>query len=220
MDKDKHLQQNLAKNGLCVRGGFLLNPQDGFDTNWHSLLLIGHIGSGFWPFFQTWLGAQAIKPDNPIDSWSKSVLSDMAVQYDAKALFPFERPFYPFQKWALRGNKGLSLSPLRILIDNEHGLYHAFRGALVIDWEYHLAEFQLEKPAPCQACVDKPCLTHCPVNAVTQEDGIDDKQCKTHLKTQDNHCMQQGCLARKACPIAPHNHYQLDHMQQLMQAIL
>ena len=54
---------------------------------------------------------------------------------------------------------------------------------------------------PCDACVTRPCLTACPVEAFTT--GVYDiDACKADLDRPENDCMSKGCAVRRACPVS------------------
>ena len=68
-------------------------------------------------------------------------------RFGASVLFPFQRPYLPFQQWALRTG-ACHLSPLGILIHQEYGLRHALRGALLFPQEIEPA-VKARLPSPC-----------------------------------------------------------------------
>jgi hypothetical protein len=57
-------------------------------------------------------------------------------------------------------------SPLGMLIHGDYGLWHAYCGALAFSRAIDLPG-DSERPSPCESCRDRPCLTACPVSAVT-----------------------------------------------------
>ena len=71
---------------------------------------------------------------NPLDTWSREVIGEVAEEFGARAVSPSDRPYLPFQQWAMRA-EGLRPSPLGILMHPEYGLWHAYRGALLFDVE-------------------------------------------------------------------------------------
>jgi epoxyqueuosine reductase len=185
----------LAPHHLTVLGGFHVTPGDGLPKGTQTLLMIGP-GDGFWPHVTAraeWDGA----PD-PIDRWSRRVIGRIACDLGAKALFPFGGPpWHPFHQWALRTGKVWE-SPVRLLVHAEQGLMVSFRGALALK-----EDIALPGPVarPCDTCA-KPCLTACPVGALTGA-GYDVPRCHGFLDTvpgQD--CMDQGCAVRRACPLS------------------
>ncbi len=171
-----------------------------------SAIMVGNAGPDLWAVFSK----SAEFKDGLADSlnrWTERVIGTIAEQYNCRALYPFGEPFWPFQRLAQRAS-GIRPSPLGILIHPEYGLWHAFRAVLVFEGKGELAdEVQSLMQAsgdlthPCDTCVDKPCLTACPVGAFSGE-ALDVKACFSHIdSTSDPKCMQLGCRARDACPI-------------------
>ena len=188
--------------GLVVRGAFHVEEADGvpvFDGNegHRTLVLIGNAGSSFWPDFTASVEYRDGLPD-PLDRWSERVITALAEELGAVAVFPFGGPpYHPFQRWAQRA-EAVYPSPLGTLIHPEYGLWHAYRGALVAKgWLEGLPE-RSSAPSPCLSCAGQPCLHTCPVEAFSP-DGFDVAACAGHLSGR-NECREQGCLARNACP--------------------
>lgn len=208
--KPEGLDAELSRHGLISRGCF--NFRTGEDAPVapsgnpaKSLMLVGQAGAANWPHFQSWLADQHPKPDNPLDTWSRTVISAIAENYSARAVFPSDKPWLPFQQWAVRA-EGLKSSPLGILIHPEYGLWHAYRGALLFDESVCTDEM----PAlahPCENCIEKPCLNICPVKAF-QVDQFDGSGCAAHVTgEQGEKCRDMGCLARNACPVGVEYRY-------------
>jgi hypothetical protein len=197
----------LAPFGLIVRGGFAFGagevaPPGPSGSPARSVLLVGSAGDAFWPPFQTWLGGQDAGIDDPLDTWSRVVLGEVAEKVGARVLMPNDRPYAPFQQWAMRAER-LKPSPLGILIHPEYGLWHAWRGALLFDRDI-VIEKEIQGGEPlnhlCDACVGKPCMNACPVDAF-KGGGFAYETCLTHIGSGAGlACMQSGCLARNACP--------------------
>ena len=101
----------------------------------------------------------------------------------------------------------LKPSPLGILIHPVYGLWHGYRGAFGF-YDSLVASVPETAGHPCESCLEKPCLTHCPVGAITL-DGFQYQPCRTHLGTAAGEagCMQAGCLARAACPVGADYRY-------------
>jgi len=134
-----------------------------------------------------------------LDEWSARILNALAARLGARAVFPFERPYLPFQRWAQRA-EACHPSPLGLLIHPEYGLWHGYRGALLF-----AAAIALPPPdrraSPCATCPDRPCLSACPVAAFDSK-SYDVPACARHLvATPEPTCMDIGCLARHACPV-------------------
>ncbi len=130
---------------------------------------------------------------------------DLAQAWSARALYPFGGPPHrPFVAWAKRAEP-VAESPLGILIHPDYGLWHAYRGALAFAEVLTLPP-RAERPRPCDACAEKPCLGACPVGAFSAAGpdvvAYDVSACADHLeKPAGADCMAQACRARRACPI-------------------
>jgi epoxyqueuosine reductase len=83
-----------------------------------------------------------------------------------------------------------------LLVHKDAGLLVSYRGALQFD-----RRIDLPVPAinPCATCADKPCLTPCPVLALSPS-GYDVPSCKAHIDT-DASC-RTACRVRLACPVS------------------
>jgi hypothetical protein len=193
------LSQSLAALGLQALAHCPTTASDDLAVD-GTLILIGPDEPRFWPIFVQSPEYQDDNPD-PLDRWSHRVLTALAGQHSAHALFPFGGgpPYQPIFTWALRTGRFWS-SPIGFLVHDTAGLFVSFRGALLIP-EIHDATLSTKS---CLTCVDQPCLSACPVGAFS--DGYDVATCKTHLGTsQGADCLTQGCRARRACPVGQGN---------------
>jgi hypothetical protein len=200
----------LAALGLALRGGFHPGPADdvpalpdGRPTG--TLLLAGTVGSGWWASFAAAPEARDGGLD-PLDRWTRRLLSDLAARHGAVALFPFgDPPYLPFQRWARRAEP-VAPSPLGLLIHPDHGLWHAYRGALAFAQPLALPA-AVDRPSPCESCAARPCLDACPVGAFTAQ-GYDVAACIAHLDSGlGGACLSAGCQARLACPVGVDRRY-------------
>jgi ferredoxin len=226
------LDAGLAGHGLCLRGwvfpdaATVAMPSGG--ANASAICLVGHAGGRFWPVFGAWRARHPGISD-PLDTWSKSVITPLAEAAGGKAVFPSDRPWQPFQQWAMAA-EGLKPSPLGMLIHPDYGLWHGYRGAILFEdaamAEPALAELRLAglaardaTPHPCDSCAAKPCLSVCPVGAFTPA-GFAVSDCRSHLKDQagQDGCMRSGCLARDACPVGRGHRYSMDQIRFHMAA--
>jgi len=203
----------LSPDGLILRGGFNFTPDDAPPAGpsgapARSVLLVGQAGAAPWPHFQRWLEKQLQPIANPLDTWSRQTIGAVAEAFGGRAVSPSDRPFLPFQQWAMRA-EGLKPSPLGILMHPRYGLWHAYRGALLFEVEIALDEPH-EVIHLCDACVDKPCLKSCPVGAYT-EHGFAYQACLDHVRSADGEpCRTGGCLDRNACPYGADYRYPRD----------
>lgn len=198
------LSAAAGEEGLLLRGGFHPIPEDLVPAlpdgrSAASLILLGNAGGSLWPTFAASPERQDGAPD-PLDRWSARVIGDLAKRFGAAALFPFGGPpYHPFQRWALRAEK-LAASPLGMLIHPAYGLWHAYRGALAFADELPLPAVS-DAVSPCENCVEKPCLTACPVGAFDGK-GYNVPACVDFIASPAGEdCMKGSCAARRACPV-------------------
>lgn len=181
-----------------------------------TVVLLGNIGGSIWRPFSEW---RARQPHilHPLDAWSAETIRPVAEAASGAAWFPSERPWQPFQQWAIRA-EGLKPSPLGILIHPDYGLWHGYRGAIgFLDHVEHPAT--VSRPHPCHHCPDKPCLNSCPADAVTAE-RFDIAACRTYLGCEgEGTCMLSGCLARNACPVGAEHRYPAEQLRFHMDAL-
>lgn len=213
-DRLNEIVEALQLQGLLLRGGFLLEPEtdkallDRFPDA-RQLLLIGNAGSRIWPRVKQFQTGNPSVAD-PLDHWTATVLNKIAGEIEATALFPFGgAPWWPFQQWARRADT-VSPSPLAILIHPTYGLWHAYRGALLLRSAIELPRWA-PATSPCDSCRDKPCLQTCPVAAFSPS-GYDVDACAGHVNSAGGlECQTRGCLARLACPVGQQYRYESEH---------
>jgi ferredoxin len=172
-----------AAQGLSLRGAFHPLSRDGVPAMPDgrpvaTLVLLGNVGPGLWGHFAAGSELTDGGPD-PLDRWSERVIGALGRALGARPLFPFGGPPYlPFIAWAKRAEP-VAESPLGMLIHPEHGLWHAYRGALAFAERLELPAPDT-RPRPCDSCAGKPCLTACPVGAFGAE-GYDVAACVGHI---------------------------------------
>lgn len=200
----------LSRHGLIVRGGFSFAldkdaPAGLSGMPAKSVLIVGQAGDAPWPHFLRWWQSQPQDLADPLDTWSRHVIGEVASGFGARAVSPSDRPWLPFQRWAMRA-EGLRASPLGILMHPEYGLWHAYRGALLFDVEM-LIQAPREVIHLCDACVGKPCLKSCPVDAYSAS-GFAYGACRDHVRGPSGApCRDGGCLDRNACPYGTRYRY-------------
>ncbi len=206
---------SLSPYGLLIRGGLVFDDDmpappiltaEPFMAK--SVLLVGHAGAAHWPHFLKWRSTRPSALRDPLDSWSREVIGAVAEKFGGRAASPSDRPFLPFQQWAMRA-EGLRPSPLGVLMHPEYGLWHAYRGALLFD-----AELDLPQPRAanhlCDACIGKPCRKACPVGAHS-EAGFAYEACLDHVRGPLGElCRSGGCFDRNACPYGSQYRYPPD----------
>jgi hypothetical protein len=203
----------LQQHGMLIRGGFVLSADDeqgltGFPdlaspNGDRTLVLIGNAGPALYEAF---FAADEVTGDNPLDDWTRRIVQPIAERFGVRAAFPSDGPpWLPFQRWAMRA-EGVKASPLGVLIHPEYGLWHAYRAALIVDRKLELPPAPI-RAHPCDTCETRPCLTTCPVGAVTAQ-GYAVDNCATHVASRDGKpCRSSGCLARRACPVGADHRY-------------
>ncbi|MDX8451298.1 hypothetical protein RFM98_00855 [Mesorhizobium sp. VK9D] len=203
----------LAANGLILRGGFRfandeVAPSGISGGAARSVLLVGQAGAAPWPHFKRWLEGQPQPIADPLDTWSRQVMNAVADKFGARAVSPSDRPYRPFQQWAMRA-EGLKPSPLGILMHPKYGLWHAYRGALLFEQEIAIPEADAAIHL-CDACIEKPCLKSCPVGAYSV-DGFAHQACLAHVRgPRGAPCRNGGCLDRNGCPYGAEYRYPAD----------
>ena len=160
-----------------------------------TILLLGPHEPGFWPAIcdsPEWRDGAA----DPVDRWSRRVITGLADRLDAQTHFPFGTHAAPFLTWALASNRAWT-SPVGMLVQAEAGLMVSYRGALEFDWNIQAPEAPTK---PCTGCAE-PCITACPVGAL-QGAEYDVEACRSCVRSDpDQRCLTEGCLARRACPV-------------------
>lgn len=198
----------VEPTGFVVRGA--VRRADGT-----TIVLVGNIGGTIWSAFR----AGQSEADHPLDDWTRSVLSPIADEFGARYVHPSDEPYQPFQRWAEAAG-GVWRSPIGLLIDAQYGLWHAYRGAFVFDAEVSGVPEPTGAVSPCSTCDDQPCLSTCPVDAFSAA-GFDDAACREHLiASTEPDCLTDGCVARRACPVAAERRYGPDQMGFHMRALL
>jgi len=197
------IAEAIGETGLTLRGGFHPGPEDEVPevvggTPCATVVLVGNAGGEMWRRF-------VASPErnlcvDPLNTFSRRVTGDLALKLGAKAMYPFTgSPFLPFLKWAQKAEP-VWPSPIGLLIHARYGLWHAYRGALAFSSRIDLPQTQ-RAVRPCDACVDRPCLATCPVEAFS-ESGYDVPRCVAHVDSSaGTQCLTGGCLARRACPV-------------------
>ncbi len=223
------LLDDLESHGLIVFGSVILDAKlSAPDMDHHygkPAILIGNAGPSMWRNFKQSSEYADGKVD-PMNRWTRRVIGDIIASTQLKAAFPFDMPYWPFQRLAERAT-GMKSSRINILIHPEYGLWQAFRALLIGDEVskftndlnrlYDSAEALIH---PCDTCPDQPCLSACPVEAFS-DTGLNVERCFQHLRSsQEPHCMGTGCHARSACPVGRDYRYDQEQLHFHMNAYL
>lgn len=218
----QRLRGEVTRFGLTVRAVFAPCAGDAVPPladgrAARTLALVGNVGSSLWPAFSTSPEFADGQP-HPLDRWSRRIGEGVAADVGGRALFPFGGPpHHPFQRWAMRGGT-LFPSPIGLLIDPQHGLWHAFRFAIALPDT--TAEVAAASSSPCLTCVARPCLRACPVDAFG-EGEYRHRECADYLAEHpDAACWRIGCLARHACPVGAISRYLPAHASFHMRAFV
>lgn len=207
------LSELLAPHGLTVRGT-IPDPRVGGDRQ-KPLVLVGNVGDRFWDPFTRWQRAQPAGLLDPLDRWTADVVRPIATEVGAEAVFPFDRPYPPFQIWAMQA-EGLRPSPLGILMHPVHGLWHAYRAALILPVPIAIAAPE-PSAHPCDTCQERACLRRCPIGAHGAS-GFAYAACVDRLRSGAA-CMN-GCFDRNACPVGTDFRYRTETQHFLAEAFI
>ncbi|MEX0956135.1 MAG: hypothetical protein WDZ83_13090 [Rhizobiaceae bacterium] len=196
----------LSRHGLLLRGGFDFDdgddrPSGPSGTPAGSVLLVGSAGAQWWSAFQRWIDTQPHVMAEPLDSWALEIVGRIADDAGARLVMPNDRPYAPFQQWAVRA-EGLKPSPIGLLMHPGYGLWHAYRAALLFDGPLarEVNHAPLEPIHLCDACTGKPCMKSCPVGAHSAA-GFAYQNCLDQVRGSGGAlCREGGCLDRNACP--------------------
>lgn len=191
------ISREAYASSLKVMGGFHPNLEDQAPENCLTLLLLGPDEPTFWYEFEKCPEMQDGQK-NPMDRWSERVINKLANRLNADPVFPFSGPpFAPFFQWALRSGKA-HVSPIKLLVHNEVGLFVSFRAALSFKYKITVPE---PLPSPCLSC-SAPCKSACPVSAF-DGNSYNVNSCRSHISTTDQkRCLENGCAARRICPLS------------------
>ena len=192
--KINSIQKFLSINGLEVVGSF--RPKDNIKKleKIKTILLIGPNEPNFWNIFVKSEEYNDKKP-HPMDRWSRRLLEEIAGKEKVTTYFPFDKKnIWPFYSWALECTE-INASPVKLLVHNKKGLFLSFRGAIGLDFEIRNKR---KYEGICQNC-QKPCLTSCPVSALTAK-GYNVESCKKYVRSEKGNECRYGCLVRRSCP--------------------
>ncbi len=204
----------LAERGLNL---FAVLPTAGLDglaehaAAWPSTVLIGSAGRRMWDS----IGERGFFADgqrDPVDRHAREALGDFCatVAVDTRVAWPDPeatehlpiRSFAEAAGWAYRSPMGLGIHPV-------HGLWHAYRGVVLVAAELP-RQHEPPRAHPCERCPERPCLSACPAGAVGGPLGLDVPLCHAE-RVRPGGCAT-ACHARAACPVGePYTEPQIAH---------
>jgi ferredoxin len=215
------LERRADSAGLAVRGAFHPSPGE-FEplpapAHQGTLVLLGFTADLQWPVFAASPEASDALP-HPLDRWSRRVIGALAREVNASDIYPGDRPIVPFQQLAMRC-ESVHPTPIGLLIHPRWGLWHAYRGALIFSQRLPLPQVE-SSSSPCMSCEAKPCLHACPVGAFGTR-GYDLAGCLRFASgAAGMECRDDGCRARRACPIGSRSGYTQEQRRFHMRAFL
>lgn len=189
-------------------------------SRFKQLIMFGHGGTRMWESVQQ---SEFAGDDHPIDSFSvnivKQYFADTCSGSSFEILYPHSSRMVPLQKLGVLAGWH-NASPFRIGINAEWGSWFAYRAVVLADTEFK-ATLKMDAPSPCDSCEEKPCITACPADALSGNDGAL-KPCIDYRLTKDSKCKDR-CFSRLACPIAAEHRYSIEqinyHYARSMQTI-
>ena len=180
-----------------------------------SIVVIGNGGGAFWSAYRRHCAAEPAYAAraHPLDAFTTTVMETHALPAIAHlgaapvVRFPFDvaAPALSFVHLAEAAGLGCR-SLLGVLVHPEYGPWMALRAALLVD-----ADLEATRPAagfdPCPTCVDRPCITACPADAITPAEGWNVPRCVDFRTTAETNPCETRCHARVACVYGRHHRY-------------
>ena len=161
------------------------------------IVVVGNGGGAFWAAFRAAVPHPVDPADHPLDGFTRAVVEAAARDFETVGtVFPFDaRDALDFRLLAELAGLGRP-SLLGVLVHPEFGPWIALRAALLVP-----DAVRAPRPAdgfdPCPSCVERPCITACPVGAVGPT-GWDVARCAGHRLSEAGRC-DDACGARVAC---------------------
>lgn len=186
-----------------------------------TIVVIGNGGGEFWRGFRSHCEAHPHylqEREHPLDDYTKEKIETVVTPQLQRVgamyryLYPFRFCTEPVSFMHLARAAGLTgPSLLGVTIHPVYGPWIALRAALLIDQEVQ-APPQAEGFDPCPTCVERPCLTACPAQAISLTKGWDIPACVQHRLRIETDCVDY-CRARFDCVYGREHRYPLDELQ-------
>jgi epoxyqueuosine reductase len=179
-----------------------------------SIIVVANGGGDFWRAFTRYAGVRSgwLERPDPLDDFTRAIVEDTvaptvrAAGVSCASVYPFasDPPRLNFmQLGRLAGLAGPSI--IGVVVHPVFGPWIAFRAALLID-------VVLDAPSaalgfdPCPTCAARSCVTGCPAQAVSYENGWDLPGCLKFRVEHERDCAPR-CHARAACVLGPEYRY-------------
>ena len=175
-------------------------------TRYQRLVMLGQAGPRLWDTVES----ERFAAEHRFDEFSRRCVAALVDSMGTPAhevLYPGEVTL-PLGRMAELAGWGRA-SPLGLTINDEYGLWLAHRIVFLIDAP--LETRRLTSSHPCDDCADTPCVSACPVGAVSAETGFDVVAC-SEFRIGDRSPCADKCLARLACPIGTEHVYGPEQM--------
>jgi epoxyqueuosine reductase QueG len=175
-------------------------------ARYKQILVIAHGGRDMWAKVQPTLNSS----DHPIDRYSADIVTKFCETNSSisghKLIYPSQAPVGLQSLGELAGWH--HSSPFRIGINNQWGSWFAYRAVVLTDSHFKTT-LKIEDPSPCLSCLEKPCISSCPADALEREFSLE--KCLSYRKKPDSLCKDR-CLARMTCPIAKEHQYEQEQI--------
>lgn len=173
--------------------------------NYFSLVLIGHSGNTMWQRLHK--HKEGVRGQDPVDEFSISYTKMFIEKYldgcEYIVLYPGELPIPLQQLGTIAGWH--HRSPLGLGINSAYGPWFGYRAAMLVRAKLPVMVDRLGE-SPCEQCADKPCISACPVNALSDSKFPNISICVDYRLQEQSPCELQ-CLARLACPVGKEFRY-------------
>ena len=175
---------------------------------YRQLILLGHGGRTMWQQLQQ----SDIQSDNPVDDYSIQCVQQFFAheqpQQQYKIVYPGDYRIGLQQLGDLAGWH--HPSPFWVGVNHHWGSWYAYRIVVLADSDFHITP-TVQSQSPCETCADKPCISICPAEAVSEK-YFDVKQCSSYRLQNDSNCSHQ-CLSRLRCPVGKEHRYSREQIE-------
>jgi NAD-dependent dihydropyrimidine dehydrogenase PreA subunit len=204
-----NLVASFSVSGLPRQLQDQLTAQIPDSSRFASLILTANAGRDFWEALQS-SGPQG---RDPVDHFSLTVSQTLVERNldgaEHQVLYPGPFSISLSELGQLAGWH--HPSPIGNGIHPKYGLWFAYRSLLLVGQDLpHQAVPR--QASPCDSCVDKPCMSACPGQAVHFGHPLALNACIKHRISDHSSCRDR-CLSRLACPVGAAYRYDEDQLQ-------